>query len=129
MFYSIKNNTYFQTNTVWRPKSLSEITPFIFNIELTHFGSEASIHAQIKTILILYFFGFFYFSIFFVHSLFCSMNKSNRKMIITKTFIFYYFQNNKNIDIHVIEKNSNLLFSVLYCFTNFSNIDFHLRTC
>ena len=28
----------------WKPSSLSELIPIIFNIELTHFGSEASIY-------------------------------------------------------------------------------------
>ena len=26
----------------WRPPSLSELTPMVFNMGLTHFGSEAS---------------------------------------------------------------------------------------
>ena len=28
---------------IWRPPSLSELNPIIFNIELTHLGSEVSI--------------------------------------------------------------------------------------
>ena len=29
---------------IWRPMSLSELSPIIFHIELTHEGSEASIY-------------------------------------------------------------------------------------
>ena len=31
-------------NTFWMPPSLRELTPIIFNTELTHLGSEASIY-------------------------------------------------------------------------------------
>ena len=31
-----------QANYNWRPPNLSELTPIIFNMELTHFGLEAS---------------------------------------------------------------------------------------
>ena len=29
---------------IWSPSSRSELTPMIFNMELTHLGSEASIY-------------------------------------------------------------------------------------
>ena len=31
----------------WRPQSLSELTPMIFNIVLTHLGSEASNYIRV----------------------------------------------------------------------------------
>ena len=42
-------------NYIWRPPSLSELTPMIFDMGLTHLGSEASIYH----ILILIITGFF----------------------------------------------------------------------
>ena len=30
-------------NAIWRPPSLSELTPIIYDMVLTHLGSEASI--------------------------------------------------------------------------------------
>ena len=36
-----QNNTYF--SNLRRPSSLSELTPMVFNMGLTHLGSEASI--------------------------------------------------------------------------------------
>ena len=39
----------------WRPPSLSELTPMIFNAGLTHLGSEASIYSAILLILYLFF--------------------------------------------------------------------------
>ena len=35
------------STTKWRPLSLSELTPNIFNIELAHLGLEASIKEKI----------------------------------------------------------------------------------
>ena len=32
-----------EISIIWRPPSLSELTPTIINTELTHLGSEASI--------------------------------------------------------------------------------------
>ena len=33
----------------WRPPSLSELTPMIFNMGLTYLGSEASNYSKIKS--------------------------------------------------------------------------------
>ena len=38
-FFSFKNEII---KNIWRPPSLSELTPMIFNTGLTHLGSEAS---------------------------------------------------------------------------------------
>ena len=32
----------------WRPPSLSELTPIVFNTGLTHLGSEASIYTSMN---------------------------------------------------------------------------------
>ena len=53
-------------NYIWRPSSLSELTPIMFNMGLTHLGSEASI-CDIKyykyeyVIIIIYYELFAYF--------------------------------------------------------------------
>ena len=47
-FYLHFNNEYYMVSywikCIWRPPSLSELTPMIFSIGLTHLGSEASIY-------------------------------------------------------------------------------------
>ena len=35
-------------NIIWRPPELSELTPMIFDMKLTHLGSEASIYNKIS---------------------------------------------------------------------------------
>ena len=37
------NNAECSLRFIWRPLSLSELTPTLFNMELTHLGSKASI--------------------------------------------------------------------------------------
>ena len=37
-----------EENSIWRPLSLSELTPMISNAGLTHLGSEASISNMIS---------------------------------------------------------------------------------
>ena len=34
---------------IWRPPSLSELTPMVYNTGLTHLGSEASIYIRLPT--------------------------------------------------------------------------------
>ena len=38
---------------IWRPPSLSELTPMIFNMGLTHSGSESSIYMSVIVNLLL----------------------------------------------------------------------------
>ena len=35
-------NLYVKLYFIWKPPSLNELTPIIFNMELTHLGTEAS---------------------------------------------------------------------------------------
>ena len=39
---------------IWKPSSLSELTPTIFNMDLTHLGSEASTNNCLFLIFILF---------------------------------------------------------------------------
>ena len=41
------NKLYDFFRHIWRPPSLSELTPMIFNTGLTHLGSEASIYSSV----------------------------------------------------------------------------------
>ena len=40
--------SHFKHDYKWRPPGLSELTPMIFNIGLTHFGSEASKYQKVS---------------------------------------------------------------------------------
>ena len=50
IYFENKNNTFEDPNltrtVIWRPPSLSKLTPIIFNTGLTHLGSEASISSE-----------------------------------------------------------------------------------
>ena len=49
--YIVKFDTVYQiliTNYHWRPPSLSELTPILCNMELTHFGLEAFNYNMLK---------------------------------------------------------------------------------
>ena len=39
-----KVNRIMYLHTIWRPPSLSELTPYLIQLGLTHLGSEASIY-------------------------------------------------------------------------------------
>ena len=55
------DTTDFYKPYIWKPPSLSELTPMIFNTDLTHLGSEAFIYGIKTPIFTLVFISTFLF--------------------------------------------------------------------
>ena len=98
--------------TNWRPPSLSELTPFIFKMELTHLGPEASIFIFkiFKNLWIINFEAYW--------SMFCIFNTiQTADMSLFRAIICFYssykqlFVNN----LHFLEKEWRHFYSQLNC--------------
>ena len=61
---------------IWRPSILSELTPMIFNTELTHLGLEASVYLRVFYHLFNDFTFAFFYSNLKIILLFLELNKN-----------------------------------------------------